>query len=178
MDKKYTELSESSKKKLTSVALRLDKYNFKPSQIYSLGSREIAKRLHFKGNLKTKKGMESFEGLLNNIKALKVSKKRTQYITRRVKNELIRREIQTKKFRTKRAKRKAIKDIDIRAKSSSGVNIFYEIRNEMMKVKKISEKKANKRTAEILKNYMKIPRKIWKRKLSKKERAVLKQYGY
>ena len=173
-EKEYSELSESSKKKLTSVALRLDKYNFKPSQIYSLSDKQIAKRLNFKGNLKTKKGRESFDGLINNIKALKVSKKRVQYITRRVKNKLIRDEIDTKKFRTKRAKNKAIKKIEIRSKSASGVNIFYEIRDELMKVKKISEKKANKRTAKILK----IPKNLWKRKLKKRERNILKQYGY
>lgn len=173
-DKEYSELSEKSKKKLTSVALRLDKYGFKPTQVYTLSDKQIAKRLNFKGNLKTKKGKKSLQGLINNIKSLRVSKKRTQYITKRVKNELIRREIETKKFRTKRAKRKALKDIEIRAKTSSGINIFYEIRNEMMRVKKISEKKANKKTAKILK----IPKVLWKRKLSKKERNILKQYGY
>lgn len=176
MDKKYSELSESTKKKLTQTAIRLDKANITPIQVRFMKDNEIIKKLNFisKYRKNSKRYTESLEGLKQNIESLTLTKERKQYISKRVYNKIIKEEIEKKKFRTKKAKRKAIKKIKLRSINSTGTNIFRYISKDLQDKYKFTKKQADKRTSKILK----IPKSFWKKKLKKKERDILKQYGY
>jgi len=156
MVKKYSQLSEGSKKKLSAVLLRLHKsgISVKDSQIMS--DSQIKQKLGFKGS------QTSFKALKRNIVQLQYTQERQENISNRSLTNFLNKGVRGKNLlRVKSQLRKTV-----------GLNIFYDISKEVAKKYGLTKKQSYRATDTILTQ----ARKNFK-KLDKKEKELLSYFS-
>lgn len=156
MVKKFKDLSTSSKKKLSSVLVRLHKRGISVKDTQTLSDSELKKGLGFKGS------QTSFIALKRNIVQLQFTQKRKEGVSNLALTSYAKKGIRGKPLsRTKTQLRKEI-----------GLNIFFDIAKDVQKKFNLTENQSYNATRSILRQA-----KINYKKLDKKEKELLSYFS-
>lgn len=156
MVKKYSQLSESSKKRLSSVLVRLHKSGISVKDTQILSDTELKKGLGFKGT------QTSFNALKRNIVQLQFTQKRKEGVSNR---SLI-------TYSKVGYRGKGLSRVNSQLRKTVGLNIFYDIAKQVQKKFNLTEKQSYRATDSILKQA-----KVNYKRLDKKERELLSYFS-
>ena len=152
MQKKYSQLSKSSKIKLSSTLNRLHKSGLTVKDVSTMSDSKIKQALGFKGS------QTSFKGLKRNIDQLQFTQQRKEGISN----------LSLISYSKVGYRGKGLSRVKSQLRKSVGLNIFYDISKEVAKKYGLTEKQSYKATNTILiqarKNF---------KKLDKKEKELL-----
>lgn len=156
MQKSYTQLSSSSKKKLSTTLNRLHRSGISVKDIPNLSDNEIKKALGFKGT------QTSFKGLKRNINQLYFTKERQESISN-----------QSLSSYSKIGYRgKGLTRVKSQLRKTIGLNIFFDIAKKVQDKYALTKKQSYRATDTILtqarKNF---------RRLDKKEKELLSYFS-
>lgn len=154
--KKYSQLSEGSKKKLSGLLVRLHKSGISVKDIPSLSDFQLKKGIGFKGS------QTSFKALKRNIVQLQYTQERKEDVSNR---SLI-------SYSKIGYRGKGLSRVNSQLRKSVGLNIFFDIAKDVQKKHKLTEKQSYSATRKILKQA-----KLNYKRLDKKDKELLSYFS-
>lgn len=156
MPKNYSQLTESSKNKLSNTLERLHKSGITVRQALSMSDTQLRQALGFKGK------KSSLEGLKRNIKQIQFNQNRKEQISNRSLTSY-----------TKSGYRgKGLTRVKSQLRKTTGLNIFFDIAKDVQTKFNVSKERSYSETRTILK----VARTNYK-KLSKREKELLSYFS-
>ena len=156
MQKKYSQLSESSKKKLSTVLSRLHKSGITVKDTFTMSDTKIKQALGFKGS------QTSFKGLKRNILQLQFTQERQESISNKA---LI-------SYTKVGYRGKGLSRVKSQLRKTVGLNIFFDISKDVQKKFNLSTSESYRITDKLIKraksNY---------KKLTQKEKELLSYFS-
>ena len=156
MQKKYSQLSKSSKSKLSSVLTRLHKSGITAKEANSMSDSDLKKGLGFKGT------NTSFKALKRNINQLQFTKERKEGVSN----------LSLVTYQKSGFRGKGLSRIKSQLRKGVGLNIFFDIAKEVKDKYGLTKKESYRATDVIIKraksNY---------KKLDKKEKDLLSYFS-
>lgn len=156
MQKKYSQLSKSSKTKLSSTLNRLHKSGITVKDVSTMSDAKLKQALGFKGS------QTSFKGLKRNIDQLQFTQERKEGISN----------LSLVSYSKIGYRGKGLSRVKSQLRKGVGLNIFYDISKEVQKKYGLTEKQSYRATDTILTQ----ARKNFK-KLDKKEKELLSYFS-
>ena len=156
MRKTYSQLSESSKERLSSVLERLHKSGLSVKDVEAMSNVQLKRAIGFKGKI------SSLEGFRRNVAQLQFTQIRKESISNRT---LI-------SYQKAGYRGKGLSRVSHQLRKGIGLNTFFDIAKKVQTTFNISKSQSYKRTDLILKKA-----RINYKKLSKREKEILSYFS-